>query len=154
MQRRVEAGVRVGLVGYLDDEPVAWVSIAPRPTYLGLGGPEDFANEPERVWSLACFYRRTRLRRQGGMRQLIDAAVEHARANGAAVVEAYPVAPDSPSYRFMGFVPVFAAAGFRPFAKAGTRRTVMRLSLGEWRSAFQSILTVPSDCERAGCRCP
>jgi len=48
---------------------------------------------------------------------------------GARVVEAYPVAPDSPSYRFMGFVPAFEKAGFREVGRAGSRRHVMRLEV-------------------------
>ena len=62
-------------------------------------------------------------------RRLIAAAVEHARRMGAAVVEAYPVEPDSPSYRFMGLVGTFEAIGFIPVGRAGTRRHVMRLAL-------------------------
>jgi hypothetical protein len=38
------------------------------------------------------------------------------------VAEGCPVDPDSPSYRFMGFVPVFAEAGFQEVALAGSRR--------------------------------
>ena len=60
------------------------------------------------------------------MERLIEAAAAHAKANGAAVVEAYAVEADSPSYRFCGFVPVFAAHGFEETGKAGTRRRVMR----------------------------
>jgi hypothetical protein len=45
------------------------------------------------------------------------------------VLEAYPVAADSPSYRFMGFVPQFARLGFDEVARAGSRRHVMRRSL-------------------------
>ena len=45
-------------------------------------------------------------------------------------VEAYPVDPDSPSFRFMGWVSVFKAAGFREVGRAGTRRHVMRLKVG------------------------
>jgi hypothetical protein len=63
------------------------------------------------------------------MRALLDAAAAHARENGAKTLEAYPVDPDSPSYRFMGFVPTFAAMGFRETGMAGTRRHVMRLDL-------------------------
>lgn len=62
------------------------------------------------------------------MRCLIGVAVEHARQKGATVVEAYPVDHDSPSYRFMGFVPTFEATGFREVGRAGSRRHVMRLS--------------------------
>jgi hypothetical protein len=49
------------------------------------------------------------------------------------VVEAYPVDADSPSYRFMGFVPVFAEAGFAEVGREGKRRHVMRLRLSSPR---------------------
>ena len=64
-------------------------------------------------------------------KRLIGAAVDHARERGAAVVEAYPVDPDSPSYRFMGYVGSFEAMGFRAIGRAGTRRHVMRRLLGD-----------------------
>lgn len=126
MHRRVTADEPVGLLGYLDGEPAAWCSIAPRETYRPLGGPP----EPEAgVWSLVCFYVPRRLRGQGLTGELIAAAIAHARAGGAKVVEAYPVDPDSPSYRFMGFVPTFTRLGFEAVGRAGTRRHVMRLAL-------------------------
>jgi hypothetical protein len=43
------------------------------------------------------------------------------------IVEAYPVDEAAPSYRLMGFVAQFAAAGFREVGRAGTRRHVVRL---------------------------
>jgi GNAT superfamily N-acetyltransferase len=107
---------------------VAWCSIAPRDTYRRLGGVE--ADGGERVWSLACFFVIRRLRGMGITARLIEAAVDHARRRGATVIEAYPVDPDSPSYRFMGFVPSFQSAGFDEVARAGTRRHVMRLRVG------------------------
>ncbi len=126
---RVRDGVPVGILGYLDGEPVAWCSIAPRNTYRGLGGKSGPDDSSENVWALVCFYVQRRLRRQGIMKRLITAAVEHARSRGATVVEAYPVEADSPSYRFMGFVSAFRAAGFQEVGTAGTRRHVMRLAL-------------------------
>jgi hypothetical protein len=47
--------------------------------------------------------------------------------------KAYPVDADSPSYRFMGFVPVFAEAGFAEVGREGKRRHVMRLKLSSPR---------------------
>lgn len=127
MLGRIDGGVPVGLVGYLEGEPVAWVSIAPKDTYLRLGGPETKPGEV--VWSLACMYARRKLRGQGLAHQLIAAALRHARKEGATIVEAYPVAPDSPSYRFMGFIGAFEAAGFEEIEMAGSRRHVMRLKV-------------------------
>ncbi len=127
MKERVAAGTPVGLLAYRDGEAVGWVSIAPRETHRAFGGPE--AEPGEVIWSLVCFFVPRRLRGAGLVRQLLAGAVDHARANGATMVEAYPVDPQSPSFRFMGFVPVFAEAGFRDVGMTGTRRHVMRLKL-------------------------
>ena len=124
---RIADGVPVGLVGYADGVPVAWVSVAPRHTFRNLGGPAEQSGE--KVWSLTCMYVRRQLRGEGIGRQLIEAAIAYASKRKADILEAYPVAPSSPSYRFMGFVPAFAGLGFVEVGKAGTRRHVMRLTL-------------------------
>lgn len=126
MAGRVSAGIPVGLLGYVAGEPVAWCSVAPRSTYRHL---TDDDSGDESIWSIACFFVVRRLRGQGITQRLIQAAVEHAREHGASIVEAYPVDADSPSYRFMGFVPAFQAAGFRETGRAGTRRHVMQLKV-------------------------
>ncbi len=130
MHERIAAGTPVGLLAYAGEAPVGWVSIAPRDTHRALGGPP--AEPGEVVWSLVCFYVPRASRGHGLVRRLLAGAVDHARANGATIVEAYPVDADSPSFRFMGFVPVFAEAGFRDLGMTGTRRHVMRLNVGEW----------------------
>jgi GNAT superfamily N-acetyltransferase len=79
-------------------------------------------------WSIACFFVVRRLRGQGVSQSIITAAVEFARNRGASIVEAYPVDASSPSYRFMGFVPMFEAAGFREVGRAGSRRYVFQLT--------------------------
>lgn len=59
----------------------------------------------------------------------MEAAAEHARAAGGRILEAYPVDPHSPSYRFMGFRALYAAHGFTPVGRAGSRRHVVRRDL-------------------------
>jgi GNAT superfamily N-acetyltransferase len=124
---RIAEGVPVGLLAYDGEKPVAWVSVAPRETYRNLGGPE--AESGEVIWSIVCFFVTRKRRGEGMTRRLIAAAIDHARENGATMVEAYPVDVDAPSYRFMGFVPVFAAAGFSDVGRAGARRHVMHYAL-------------------------
>jgi GNAT superfamily N-acetyltransferase len=126
MAQRIAAGTTVGLLGYLDAQPVAWCSVAPRSSYRRLvddGSPDDG------IWSIACFFVVRRLRGLGITHRIIAAAVDFARSRGAAMVEAYPVDPESPSYRFMGFVAAFEAAGFREVGRAGSRRHVLQLEL-------------------------
>lgn len=124
--KRIAAGTIVGLLGYLDEEPVAWCSVAPRSTYRRL---VDDGSPDEGVWSIACFFVVRRLRGQGITQRIIAAAIDFAKSRGASIVEAYPVDPESPSYRFMGFVPTFENAGFREVGRAGTRRHVFQLTV-------------------------
>jgi GNAT superfamily N-acetyltransferase len=116
----------VGLLGYRGTEPVAWCSVAPRDTYRPLGGLDDDGTV---VWSLVCMFVTREIRGAGVGKELIRAAAEHSRRQGAEILEAYPVEADSPSFRFMGFVPVFEALGFEEVGRAGSRRHVMRLDL-------------------------
>ncbi|QEN89024.1 GNAT family N-acetyltransferase [Labrys sp. KNU-23] len=127
LHHRVQTGVPIGLLGYLDDEPVGWCSVAPRESFLKLSPHQDDGEAA--VWSIVCFFVRRDHRKAGLSRTLLDAAVAYARGRGARVVEAYPVDPSSPSYRFMGFVELFTGRGFVPGGKAGSRRQVMRLAL-------------------------
>jgi GNAT superfamily N-acetyltransferase len=124
IQSRVDAGVPIGLLGYLNDQPITWCSIAPRDTYRNLGGPDVSATES--IWSLACMFTKREYRGQGLTVQVIQAAITHAKTQGATSIEAYPVDKESPSFRFMGFVDVFSAAGFHEIGRVGIRRHVMR----------------------------
>src|ERR1700738_2368090 len=95
MKTRIDRGIPVGLLAYLGNAAVAWVSIAPRTSYRNLGGPEPKPRET--IWSLVCFYIARPRRRHGLSRRLIAAAVDYASENGATVVEAYPVDAAAPS---------------------------------------------------------
>ncbi len=130
MRARVTAGVPVGILAYAGGEPVGWCSIAPRPTFprpktSAVPGAAN-ADDPS-VWSLTCFYVPRRLRGFGLAPRLLRAALDYAREQGAAAVEAYPVDPDSPSYRFGGLRPMFQAAGARELGPLGRRRHVVRI---------------------------
>jgi len=125
IKRRVMDDIPVGLLAYLDDLPIAWCSIAPRETYQRLGGEETLKD----VWSLVCFFIKKEFRRSGMAGFLISNAKKYAKRNGAKYLEAYPVEPDSPSYRFMGFVSTFEKTGFTFIKKAGTRRHIMYCKL-------------------------
>ncbi len=126
IQLRINDRVQVGLLGYLGGRPVSWCSIAPRETFRNLGGPE--ASATECIWSLTCIFIKREYRGKGFGPQIIRAAVEHAKSNGATSIESYPVDRDSPSFRFMGFVDMFEAEGFAEVGRTGQRRHVLRLN--------------------------
>lgn len=129
LKSRVNDGIPIGILGYVDGAPIAWCSIAPRPTYRKLGGVEKPNEKPDKIWSLVCFFVTRDFRGMGVSDRMLEAAVTYAKKKGATMIEAYPVTADSPSYRFMGFVPSFETAGFRAAGRAGSRRHVMRKAI-------------------------
>ncbi len=130
MKGRIASNVPVGLIGYLEGVAVAWCSIAPRSTFKAtLSGAIDNADDKLSIWSLTCFFVKRELRGRGISTLLINAAIDHARACGANIVEAYPVDQNSPSYRFSGFVELYETQGFKKVGTIGTRRNIFRKNL-------------------------
>ncbi|TPN57406.1 GNAT family N-acetyltransferase [Mesorhizobium sp. B1-1-7] len=125
MMALIDAGTPVGILAEIDGEAVGWCSVAPRETYRRLSNRQD--DSETGVWSIVCFYVPRALRGGGFAGALLDAAIDHAFAKGARIIEAYPVEDASPSYRFMGFRDLFAVRGFHEIGMAGSRRHVMRL---------------------------
>jgi GNAT superfamily N-acetyltransferase len=123
----VRQRVPVGVLAYLDDEPVGWCSIAPRETYTAL---ERYRALPRLddapVWSVVCFFVDRSVRRQGVTLGLLKAAVKYAVAAGAKIIEGYPMEPGSRLYTYMGSPATFEKAGFRDETPAGQARQVMR----------------------------
>jgi GNAT superfamily N-acetyltransferase len=124
-------GVPVGVLAYLDGEPVGWCSIAPRETYAAL---ERYRALPRLddapVWSVVCFFVDRRALGQGVTLGLLRAAVEYARSQGAGIVEGYPVEPGPHLYTYMGSPATFLRAGFRDVTPPGQARRVMRHVVG------------------------
>jgi GNAT superfamily N-acetyltransferase len=85
------------------------------------------------VWSVSCFVVSPGQRRTGVAGALLAAAVEHAFAHGAVVVEGYPVDPvqrpkAGPADLYHGTLGLFLAAGFRVVSDAVPGRAVVRLT--------------------------
>lgn len=129
-----------GLIAYLDEEPVAWCAVEPRTRYSRLrttkvvseGSPESW--EDQGVWAVTCFVVRDEFRKRGISRALLDAAVEHAKAGGARVVEGYPVdvaakKKVSAAELYYGALSTFEATGFTLVSRPTSGRAVVQLQL-------------------------
>jgi GNAT superfamily N-acetyltransferase len=135
-----EAEPAPGVIAYLDDEPVGWCGLWPRARLERLVRSRTIpAIDDVPVWSVVCFMVRVGYRRKGVARALLDGAIAYARARGAPALEAYPVEPSGQrvdtAFGYVGFVPMFEAAGFRPIVETAARsdrrpRILMRLDLG------------------------
>lgn len=128
-----------GLIAYLDDEPVGWVGLGPRQAMPRLVNSRTIPRVDDLpIWSIGCFKIRVGYRRKGVATALLAGAVEHARAAGAPAIEAYPIDPEGQridvGFGFVGFTPMFEAAGFRRVVltdahSAGRPRWLMRKDL-------------------------
>ncbi len=127
LDRLVRMGTPVGVLAYLEDEPVGWCSVAPRETcaalerYRALPRIDDLP-----VWSVVCFFVDSRIRRNNATLGLLGAAVEHACSQGADIIEGYPVEPGAGLYTYMGSPGIFRRAGFQDVTPHGQSRQVMR----------------------------
>jgi len=122
-----------GLVGYLDGEPVGWISLGPREGYLKLRrSPVMKPVDDEEVWSVVCTYVAKEFRGRGVQHRLLAAAIDFARANGVRLLEAYPV--DKPQrshddFMFFGSRSLYERAGFTEAVRRSPTRVVMRRRL-------------------------
>ncbi|HET8906834.1 MAG TPA: GNAT family N-acetyltransferase [Ktedonobacterales bacterium] len=124
---RVREGVPVGVLAYLDGEPVGWCSIAPRETYGALERFRALARiDDASVWSVVCFFVDSHIRRRGVTLGLLRAAVDYALAQGARIIEGYPVEPGARLYSYMGSPATFRQAGFHEVATTAGGRLIMR----------------------------
>lgn len=130
----VESGRTPGILAYLDGQPVGWCSIAPREEFAVLErSPTLKRIDDQPVWSIVCFFVSKAHRRRGTTSLLIRAAIEYALAQGAKIIEAYPLKTEItkllPYERFMGIESTFKRAGFQVVARRSDRRPVMRYYL-------------------------
>jgi GNAT superfamily N-acetyltransferase len=135
MCQLVEGGEIPGLILYAEGEPAGWVSVEPRTAFPRLERSRAARRiDDADVWSIVCFFVHRKFRGRGAMRRLIAAAVDHARGNGATVVEAYPrdLEDGRPSAdaAYVGLLPLFLEAGFREVARHAKSRPLVRLELG------------------------
>ena len=127
----VESGEVPGILLYDHDDPVGWCSVAPREQFPTLGRSRALPLLDDAApWSVVCLFVRKDHRRSGASVQLLDAAVSHARANGAEVVEGYPVEPRMAAmpdaFAWTGTVSAFRRAGFSESGRGPTGRVIMR----------------------------
>ena len=117
-----------GLIAYAEGRAVGWVSVGPREDYIRLVRSKVLAPLDDKpVWSIVCFVVSRGLRGRGVARALLDAAIAHAAANGASLVEGYPVDPSrgrvSAASAYMGPLSMFQKAGFTVAARRQWNKT-------------------------------
>lgn len=136
---RVDAGPPPGILAYENGAPVGWVQVGPRvdvPEWNKPGrltAPPDPAEAADpALWGISCFVVKAGRRKRGYGTALLDAAVDWARAGGAAWIDACPVETSGTkgaSALYHGVASTFLRAGFVEVARRHPTRPVVRLTL-------------------------
>lgn len=139
IKARIESGPPPGLLALEGARADGWMQIGPRadvPEWNNRGrvsAPLDDASvDDPAVWAVSCFFLRPSARRRGMTHALLQAGIDHARKNGARLVEACPMrqSKDSRSIGlYVGSARVFEKAGFEKVAERKAGRPLMRLVL-------------------------
>ncbi len=130
MYALVESGKIPGIIFYLDHEPAAWCSVAPRVDYAALERSRLLkSRDSQPAWAIVCMFVDRKYRRQGLGLEIIKGAIQYVKAQGGSRIEAFPTIPRSdnvpPVSSFMGFPELFSKAGFREVAKVSPSRMIM-----------------------------
>ncbi|NTU75803.1 MAG: GNAT family N-acetyltransferase [Anaerolineaceae bacterium] len=135
-QQRVDAGQPTGILAYDNDKPVGWVSVAPRAEYKRFTETKTRSwkvIDEAPVWCIVCFFVAARYRRKGVGEQLLVAAVEYARSQGASILEACPKdtagEKANPLSIYYGTLSMYIKAGFEEVARFQPTYPIMRLKL-------------------------
>lgn len=134
LEALVDAGTVPGLIGYRDSRPIAWVSVGPREDYAKLArSPIMKPVDDLPVWSVVCFFTTLDARGEGVAEAMLAHAAAFARANGARLLEAYPVdkaGRGRDDALWFGAKEMYDRAGFTEVARRKPTRPVVRKRLG------------------------
>jgi GNAT superfamily N-acetyltransferase len=133
----VDSGVEPGVLAYNNGEAVGWCAVGPREVYPLLENSRVLSRVDEKpVWSITCLFVARPFRRKGVSAQLLRAAAAHAQAQGARLLEGYPLEPKKSTvpdaFVWTGLASAFRKAGFREVARRSSTRPIMRLELHSW----------------------
>jgi GNAT superfamily N-acetyltransferase len=126
----------MGLLAYMDGEPVGWCAIGPRKRYMRAINTSTFKGrdpiEDSLVWMIPCLYVRPDMRNKGVSRTLIERAIELTKENEVKAVESFPFSGTkqrSGGDIQVGVESLFASCGFVVIRQPSNNRVVMRKDL-------------------------
>jgi GNAT superfamily N-acetyltransferase len=131
----------MGLIAYLDGEPVGWAAAGPRSRYArALKTPTMKTidqSENDAVWLVPCFFIRPDMRGRKVTQALLEAAVQLARKSKAPAIEGFPTAGSKLGSvdRQVATEHIFESCGFHAISRPSANRALMRL---DFRSSGRS----------------
>ncbi|MBN2350753.1 MAG: GNAT family N-acetyltransferase [Bacteroidales bacterium] len=120
-----------GILGFYEEEAIAWCAFAPREDFIKLEKSrvhKRIDNNP--VWSIPCFFIAKNFRRLGISVELLKGVIQYAKENGIKIIEAYPTIPAKEglpdAFAWIGLYKSFERAGFKIVDRKSKNRPMVR----------------------------
>jgi GNAT superfamily N-acetyltransferase len=131
MKEIIWRGQPAGLIGLIDDQPVAWCAFAPREDFIKLEKSRVHRRiDDKSVWSIPCFFIDKKFRGSGLTVQLLKGVIKYARECGIKIIEAYPTIPTQDkipdAFAWVGLYKSFERAGFQIVDRKSKNRPMVR----------------------------
>jgi GNAT superfamily N-acetyltransferase len=96
MKKLVEEKKQIGIIAYLDGEPIGWCSVAPREKFIQLESSRVLKPIDDKpVWSITCFFLAKDYRRRGLSVDILKGVIAFCKMRCVKILEAYPIIPYS-----------------------------------------------------------
>jgi len=120
-----------GLLGFYDDEPIAWCAFAPREDFLKVENSRVHKRiDAAAVWSIPCFFIAKNFRRMGLSVEILKGVIAYAKDRGIKIIEAYPTIPTQEklpdAFAWIGLYKSFERAGFKIVDRTSKNRPMVR----------------------------
>lgn len=120
-----------GILGFYQDQAIAWCAFAPREDFTKLEKSRVHKRiDNKMVWSIPCFFIHKDFRRNGVSVTLLKAVITYAKENGISIIEAYPAIPTQEklpdSFAWIGLYKSFERAGFEIVDTTSKNRPMVR----------------------------
>lgn len=120
-----------GILGFYQEQPIAWCAFAPREDFIKLEKSRVHKRiDDKKVWSIPCFFVDKDFRRLGVSTELLKGVIKYARENDIKIIEAYPTIPTTEnlpdSFAWIGLFKSFERAGFEIADRTSKNRPMVR----------------------------
>ena len=134
MKGLIKNNQQIGIIMYIDHEPIGWCSVAPREDFVRLENSKILKPiDDNPVWSIVCFFTDKKYRRKGYSKKLLQEVIKMTKKKGANILEGYPHEPKNDNmpaaFAWTGISTAFTKAGFEEVARRSETRPIMRYNL-------------------------
>ena len=125
----------LGVLAYHNKEAIAWCSISPKKRLIQMKQSRMMNHTAEEnTWSIVCLFIKKEWRMKRVSSYIISKVVDYAFANGAGIVEAYPVVSKTDKmpdvFAWTGIWKSYEKAGFSVVKKLSETRLIVQIRSG------------------------